>query len=99
MLKHLDGSKFGRSPFGVSISLLHLFTSEIDLCMTRTELPWFGEAPGYYNTSVAGAPSMPQAPYMSQYPYTQQPGGALVIQPGVNGQLPSITQIPISQHA
>jgi hypothetical protein len=70
---------------------------EINLHVTRTELPWFGEAPGYYNTSVAG---MPQAPYMAQYPYPQpQPGGAYVIQPGVNGQMPTVSQIPITQHA
>lgn len=65
------------------------------------ELPWFGEAPGYYNTTVTG-PGMPQTYPMAQYPgvYPQgQPGSALVIQPGVNGQLPTITQVPVASTA
>ena len=64
------------------------------------ELPWFGEAPGYYNTSVTGV--NPVYPVMGQYPggvHPQiQPGSALVVQPGVNGQLPTITQIPIASN-
>lgn len=64
------------------------------------ELPWFGEAPGYYNTTTAGPNQV--YPVMGQYPggvYPQvQPGSALVVQPGVNGQLPAITQIPITSN-
>ncbi|KXN86285.1 hypothetical protein AN958_10147 [Leucoagaricus sp. SymC.cos] len=65
------------------------------------ELPWFGEAPGYYNTAVTGAPQA--YPVMAQYPagaYPQaQPGSAIVIQPGVNGQMPTVTQVPIASTA
>jgi len=64
------------------------------------ELPWFGEAPGYYNTAATGV--NPVYPVMGQYPggvHPQiQPGSALVVQPGVNGQLPTITQIPIASN-
>lgn len=47
---------------------------------------------------------MPQAhPAMAQYPggvFPQaQPGSALVIQPGVNGQMPTVTQVPIASTA
>ncbi|KAF5364324.1 hypothetical protein D9756_000614 [Leucocoprinus leucothites] len=65
------------------------------------ELPWFGEAPGYYNTTNAGTNQ--GYPMMAQYPgsaYTQaQPGQAIVVQPGANGQMPTITQIPIAASA
>jgi hypothetical protein len=69
------------------------------------ELPWFGEAPGYYNTH-AGAPHAPMVQYPMQYPqgYNGYPAGmpmmtggnSIVIQPGVNGQPPTITQVPMS---
>ncbi|KAF9534313.1 hypothetical protein CPB83DRAFT_804162 [Crepidotus variabilis] len=72
--------------------------------ISTTELPWFGEMPGYYNTSNHGhgapypqspsayggshfAPSMPMA----------QPGHSLIIQPGINGAPPTVTQVPIQQ--
>jgi len=65
------------------------------------ELPWFGEAPGYYNHNADGGAQS----YMAQYPGAQypgaqyghpQPGSALVIQPGVNGQMPTVHQVPIA---
>ncbi|PBK69640.1 uncharacterized protein ARMOST_05341 [Armillaria ostoyae] len=64
------------------------------------ELGWFGEWPGYYNTS----PGMPHYPAGGYVPYgvpmqagtgiTQQAGNSIVIQPGVHGQPPTITQVP-----
>ncbi|KAF8639965.1 hypothetical protein AX17_001215 [Amanita inopinata Kibby_2008] len=68
------------------------------------ELPWFGEAPGYYNTQ-AGMPGqypMAYAPY--GYPSTPgghvvqgpAPGQTIVIHPGVNGQPPTVTHVPMS---
>jgi len=64
------------------------------------ELPWFGEAPGYYNTHPGG---MMQYPAGYAYPTTQgvnaplvqTPGHSIVIQPGMNGQPPTITQVPL----
>jgi len=65
------------------------------------ELPWFGEAPGFYNTS---GPQYPQTAY-SQYQYPMQggngqvmqlPGHQVIIQPGINGQPPMVTQVPMS---
>jgi hypothetical protein len=56
------------------------------------ELPWFGEMPGYYNTN-AGGPMYPP-PGMAPgygYPY-QPPGHSIVIQPGLNGAPPIVTQ-------
>ncbi|KAF8621661.1 hypothetical protein AX15_007675 [Amanita polypyramis BW_CC] len=62
------------------------------------ELPWFGEAPGYYNTYTITAGQYPaQTPYM--YPMmgpVMQPtslGQTVVVQPGVNGMPPTVTQI------
>ena len=71
------------------------------------ELGWFGEYPGYYNygTHNPAAQGMPPAgypqypyPYMPGYPQMQQPspGTAIVIQPGINGAPPTITQVPAS---
>ncbi|KAF8204988.1 hypothetical protein BJ912DRAFT_939933 [Pholiota molesta] len=69
------------------------------------ELPWFGEMPGYYNTHAqgGGAPMMgyppaggygpPGFPYGYPHP---NPGHSIMIQPGMNGAPPTITQIPIS---
>ncbi|KAI5893299.1 uncharacterized protein SCHCODRAFT_02621393 [Schizophyllum commune H4-8] len=73
------------------------------------ELGWFGEYPGYYNYGngvhnpaaqgmpPAGYPQYPY-PYMPGYPQMQQPspGTAIVIQPGINGAPPTITQVPAS---
>jgi len=67
------------------------------------ELPWFGEMPGYYNTSPGAMPQYPgYAPGMA-YPaggipgqMMQTPGHSIIIQPGVNGQPPTITQVPMS---
>ncbi|RDB22725.1 hypothetical protein Hypma_010186 [Hypsizygus marmoreus] len=68
------------------------------------ELPWFGEAPGFYNTH-AGMMSQypPSAGYMPQYgpsagfplqgSVMQTPGRPLVIQPGMNGQPATVTQM------
>lgn len=63
------------------------------------ELPWFGEMPGYYNTSYPGM-QYPQSP--GAYPYFPgampmvQPGSSIIIQPGVNGAPPTVTQVPLS---
>ena len=45
----------------------------------------------------AGYPQYPY-PYMPGYPQMQQPspGTAIVIQPGINGAPPTITQVPAS---
>ena len=56
-----------------------------------SELPWFGEMPGYYNTH-AGA----MMPYPGHYPYNvpmSAPGHSIVIQPGMNGAPPTVTQV------
>jgi len=70
------------------------------------ELPWFGEMPGYYNTNTQGM-HYPQSPGMGPgmgpgHPYypggmpMTQPGHSIVIQPGMNGAPPTITQVPLS---
>ncbi len=56
--------------------------------------------PGYYNTNYPGMP-YPQSP-SGAYPYyppmpMAQPGHSIIIQPGVNGQPPTVTQVPINQ--
>lgn len=64
------------------------------------ELPWFGEAPGFYNTHQGvmtpqysgGYP--PYAQPMS--PPVMQAGQTIVVQPGVNGQPATVTRIPMS---
>jgi len=70
------------------------------------ELPWFGEMPGYYNTNTyAGGGPMAYYPPPSAggygYPYqggmpVPNPGHSIVIQPGMNGAPPTITQMPLS---
>jgi len=66
------------------------------------ELPWFGEMPGYYNTH-AGTPMYPpphsagMTPgmypgYGYPYPPMSAPGHSIVIQPGMNGAPPIVTQ-------
>lgn len=86
-----------REPIRGAASALFLFRFNLTWYL---ELPWFGEAPGYYNTTATGV--NPVYPVMGQYPggvHPQiQPGSALVVQPGVNGQLPTITQIPIASN-
>ncbi|KAF8897546.1 hypothetical protein BD779DRAFT_1667507 [Infundibulicybe gibba] len=67
------------------------------------ELPWFGEAPGYYNTTPGQSAPYPTYP---QYPYPmssagngqviQTPGHSIIIQPGTHGQPPTITQVPLA---
>lgn len=70
------------------------------------ELPWFDEMPGYYNQSTTGPPMMPMGgpgpmPYPG-YPYggggypQAQPGHAIMIQPGLNGAPPTVSQVPMS---
>ncbi|KAF8974550.1 hypothetical protein BDZ97DRAFT_1774247 [Flammula alnicola] len=68
------------------------------------ELPWFNEMPGYYNTNTNG-PGMMQYPppsaggYGPGYPYgypVPNPGHSIIIQPGMNGAPPTITQMPLS---
>ncbi|KAF8655279.1 hypothetical protein AX16_003178 [Volvariella volvacea WC 439] len=64
------------------------------------ELPWFGEAPGYYNTSQTPMVQYPAYPSPGGYVYPSgTPGQTIVIQPGVNGQPPTITQVPLASHA
>jgi len=65
------------------------------------ELPWFGEAPGYYNTHPGGMMQYPPAGYAYPMPgpggpVMQTPGHSIVIQPGVNGQPPTVTQVPLA---
>jgi len=61
------------------------------------ELPWFGEMPGYYNTHAGGPimypPSAGLTPgYGYPYPPMSAPGHSIVIQPGMNGAPPIVTQ-------
>jgi hypothetical protein len=65
------------------------------------ELGWFGEFPGYYNQSGMTAPQM-VAPgmgmpmvYPGQQMYYQQPGQAIIVQPGVHGAPPTVTTQPL----
>jgi hypothetical protein len=70
------------------------------------ELPWFDEMPGYYNQSTMSPGMMPMGgpgpmPYpQGGYPYggypQAQPGHAIMIQPGVNGAPPTVSQVPMS---
>jgi len=71
------------------------------------ELPWFGKMPGYYNTNtqeMAGPHMMPYPGTPGGYGYPHQggypipnPGHSIIIQPGMNGAPPTITQVPMSQ--
>ncbi len=70
------------------------------------ELPWFNQLPGWpedqghypgqyaypagYGGGVQAAPQMIGGGYVVQ----QNPGHSVVIRPGVNGQAPTVTQIP-----
>jgi hypothetical protein len=84
------------------ITYLETFAINLDI---PVELPWFGEAPGYYNTHPGGMVhgGMAQFPpggygYPMQGvnpPFVQTPGHSIVIQPGMNGQPPTITQVPL----
>jgi hypothetical protein len=65
------------------------------------ELPWFGEAPGYYNTTMMGG-QMPMTypgymqPGMMMPPYVQTApsgGHTVIVQPGINGQPATVTQV------
>ncbi|KAF8739249.1 hypothetical protein AX14_010412 [Amanita brunnescens Koide BX004] len=59
------------------------------------ELPWFGEAPGYYNTYTNQYPQTQMVyPYPTMIPGMQPvtPGHTMFIQPGINGQA-TITQL------
>ncbi|KAG6814191.1 hypothetical protein H0H92_000868 [Tricholoma furcatifolium] len=63
---------------------------------TCSELPWFGEAPGFYNTHQG-----PMMPYPGGYPYMPQPmsathpGQTIIVQPGMNGQPATVTTVPM----
>jgi len=66
------------------------------------ELPWFGEMPGYYNTHGGGGPmyypnsAIAPGPGYGAYPYhmpMSAPGHSIVIQPGMNGAPPTVTQV------
>lgn len=64
------------------------------------ELPWFGEAPGYYNTHPGGMVQYPVGGYAYPMqnvnaPVVQTPGHSIIIQPGMNGQPPTVTQVPL----
>ncbi|OAX43483.1 hypothetical protein K503DRAFT_140288 [Rhizopogon vinicolor AM-OR11-026] len=58
-----------------------------------SQLGWFGELPGYPSEAI-----YPRAPGYGAYPganYIQQmPGHSIVVQPGVNGGQPIVTQMP-----
>lgn len=74
---------------------IHTLTMETYLL--SLELPWFGEMPGYYNTNPGGPMYPPTAGLTPGYgyPYHQPmsaPGHSIVIQPGMNGAPPIITQ-------
>ncbi|KAM6495873.1 hypothetical protein JOM56_008579 [Amanita muscaria] len=61
------------------------------------ELPWFGEAPGYYNTGAPGQQypvGQVPMPYMypTMAPYGHPGAHSVIVQPGVNGLPPTITQ-------
>ncbi|EIN10630.1 hypothetical protein PUNSTDRAFT_84829 [Punctularia strigosozonata HHB-11173 SS5] len=72
------------------------------------ELPWFGEYPGYEGMAGGGPRGYPMYyPYPQAQPaqggfvvsqgghvVQQQPGHSLIVQPGQNGQAPTITQVP-----
>jgi hypothetical protein len=69
------------------------------------EVGWFGEYPGYpgYGTHMmhqGGAQPQFYGTYQpgltaqGQYYVPQQPGTSLVIQPGMNGQPPTVTHVP-----
>ena len=72
------------------------------------ELPWFGQWPGWpENTRYPGSPGgyaypagAPMAGSMtygpSGYVVQQAPGHQVMIQPGVNGAPPTVTQVPVS---
>jgi len=74
------------------------------------ELGWYHELPGYYNIHATGGamqypvfgypgggyPMMQGGYPMQGYNYPQQQGQTLVIQPGVNGQATTVTQVPMS---
>lgn len=67
------------------------------------ELPWFGEMPGYYNTRTGGTMQYPASAGFApgyQYPMSavpmQTPGHSIIIQPGMNGQPATVTQVPMS---
>ena len=80
------------SRFEVWIQALTMETYLLSL-----ELPWFGEMPGYYNTHPGG-PMYPPTAGMTPgygYPYhppMSAPGHSIVIQPGMNGAPPIVTQ-------
>ncbi|KAF9075795.1 hypothetical protein BDP27DRAFT_1380457 [Rhodocollybia butyracea] len=63
------------------------------------ELGWYGEMPGYYNTTTQPMVQYPQYGYGAPYGYSsggvQQPGQSIVIQPSMNGGPPTVTQIPV----
>lgn len=68
-----------------------------------SQLGWFGEWPAYPTEGIhPRAPPYAYGPYPQVYGihpttgnYVQQaPGHSVVIQPGVNGALPVITQVP-----
>lgn len=57
------------------------------------ELPWFGEMPGYYNTHAGQPMYLPPSAGMGPGyfpPMTSAQGNTFVIQPGMNGQPPTI---------
>jgi len=75
------------------------------LAYFSVELPWFGEAPGYYNTHGGASSPYPPTPMSPAgyggypgYPVSgmPQPGQSIVIQPGINGAPPTVTTIPMT---
>jgi hypothetical protein len=57
-----------------------------------TELPWFGEMPGYYQAPYGYGQQMYLPPPGA---IQQQAGHSVVIQPGRHGQPTTVQQIPL----
>jgi len=92
----MDGMIYGGRQFEVRV-IIHIKEYGIDV---PVELPWFGEAPGYYNTHTGGMVQYPAGGYAypmqaANAPIVQTPGHSIVIQPGMNGHPPTITQVPL----
>ena len=74
--------------------------SHVFFISLNTELGWFGEWPGFYNTNTQPG-FYPQGgiPYGMPMPMQMgpgQPGQTVIIQPGVNGAPATVQQIPMS---
>lgn len=65
-----------------------------------SQLGWFGELPGYPTEAIYprapmyGGYGQPY-PMMGGYHVQQMPGHSIMVQPGVNGGQPIVTQVPV----